>query len=737
MQNKMAAQPLSPTLKSNNTTNNAKKNKNTKQKDTKNQIKNENSKSFQNIRNPKKNQQRSKSPRKKKPTVPIVEGVKKDNRSMDKVVAAPKQTLTVSKSAVDGRSSLVSTTATICDTSNSKSDSNVMKADSKKSFDNKTAESTGKKSAVTNTSNSSNNPTASYQSKKGKNSHYRKRKSSRKGVGMNNQKDSDTTTTIANSSNDLNRQTSQNQQSGQSQQHQHQKNQCDAINDVSKEGHNQDEKKQCENKENINNMKQDHKRNSKNFKGTNRKWYYNHQRKVNNNHLVQQRDVNNYKPTLEEGRRTATSPMNVNVYETTGMKPIVSPEDSPIKEKTDDNYTSPKYDNDVGKHSNGNSGSRKKQNQRPKSSSSNKTSSKVIDNSPNEEGSVMTNETSEIRSKDCDGDSKATVSIVIDDDVTGREKHLGKSKPESEEKCNNNNPRLASSSSAGNVVTSNAAGKALLKRLSVSNLPSPTGYTASTTGTTYDVNIDYDACTELSGDMSRIDLNIEQGQEFDANMIYPNTIMFQPQHHLQMPHFEAMGAAYNHEVPPPHLNQQWMMPSQSEIPSQEDYSNMIAFNAQNQQVPIATNPMLTHVRHENAMYQPLPVAVPPFYDQSYQMLPQVPMAPMYQQHQSMPVHIAPLPLKYEQLTIGGCVFFNPVYDLSGGDGSDSACSVGTKPVDKETSRVPDLTAEVTEVDSKNGGKPSQQKKLNDQKSNGKSGRKKKKYHKKKTVTKGN
>ena len=177
---------------------------------------------------------------------------------------------------------------------------------------------------------------------------------------------------MTNSSNNLNRQTPQNQHNGQSQQQQQHQNQREnsvekerpqgTITNGSNEGHNQYEKKQCENKENVNSTKQEHKRNYKNSKGFNRKWYSNHQRKFSNHNLVQQRDVNNYKPDLEEGRRTATSPLNVNVCETRGMKQIVLPKDSSmIKEKIDDVYSSQKYHHDLGKHSNRNSVSRNRQ----------------------------------------------------------------------------------------------------------------------------------------------------------------------------------------------------------------------------------------------------------------------------------------------------------------------------------------------------------------------------------------
>ena len=761
---KMTVQPPPSALKSNNTSNNNKKPKNNKQNNTKKQIRNENSKPFQNNQNPKKNQERSNSPRKKKAgsTVLAVKGLRKDNISLDEVVTAQKHSSTVLNPAVNGRSSLVSTTATIRDKSgpktNCKDTPNALNVDSTK-FTNSQPANTADKRVVIDTGNpnanahangSSNPTTASYHLKKGKYLHYRKKKSIKKGSGVNNQKDnSAVASTMVNSSNDLNRQTAQNQQIEQHQQqreHSIEKERIwNTINDVSKEGHNQDEKKQSDNKENIKGTKQEHQRNLKNYKGHNRKWHYSHQpqRKPSNNNLVQQRDVNNYKPPLEEGRRTAISPLNVNAvnaYPTTDMNPIVSPEDSSIKEKTDTSIdlSSPKNDYDVGKHSNRNNKTHKKQHQWPKSSGGNSTPSKVIESTPNLEVNITTKERREDTLTYCNGDSKATISKVTLDDFNDREEHLQKSKLENDEKRCDNDPRPTSPSSTGNVVTTNAAGKALLKRLSVSNVPPsevvspPGGYTVSTTGATNDIDLDCDANTILSGDMSHIDLNIEQGQEFDANMMYANPVIFQPQHHLQVPPFEAMGTAYKYEVPIPHQHQQWIMSAQSEIPSQQDYSNMIAFNAQNQQPPIAMNPMLNHLRHENNMYQPVPVVVPPFYEQGYQMFPQVPMSNIQQQQQLQPTPTAPVPMKYEQFTIGGCVFFNPVYNFPGGNGSVSACSLNTIPAEKEAPTPKEKTVAVTKVDSDKG-----KKKQDDQKRKGKSGRKKKKYQKKKTTIKGN
>ena len=212
------------------------------------------------------------------------------------------------------------------------------------------------------------------------------------------------------------------------------------------------------------------------------------------------------------------------------------------------------------------------------------------------------------------------------------------------------------SSATSNVVTTNAAGEALLKRLGGSvtstqdGSPSPDGVTESTALTTNEVDVDIDASTAFSGDVSGI--SMEQSQDHEQQtMMYPNPIVFPPMQQQRVNDaMIAPGMPYG--TVPVQQQQQWIMPPQSE----QEF--MMAY------LPYPATSMPPPYGPESHIMQAMAVPPPNFYGQGYPVMPQMQVPPIYQQQQQVS-YTAPKPVKYEQVTIGGCVYFNPVYDIPG------------------------------------------------------------------------
>lgn len=232
--------------------------------------------------------------------------------------------------------------------------------------------------------------------------------------------------------------------------------------------------------------------------------------------------------------------------------------------------------------------------------------------------------------------------------------------------------RPASPSSSSNVVTTNAAGQALLKRLggSVTSTQeegtSPDGLSAST-----EVDVDFDASTAFSGDVSGISMEPSHDHEQQQPMMYPNPIVFPPfppsQQQQRMD--ETMLAPNNNTpfvtVPTPQQQQQqqqqWIMPPQSDLSPQE-YNNMMAYYNQQQYPMYAPTVIVSPYGMGNNTMQAMSAPSANFYSQS---LP-VHMPPIPQMYQQQAIYSAPpKPVKYEQVTVGGCVYFNPVYEVVG------------------------------------------------------------------------
>jgi len=283
-----------------------------------------------------------------------------------------------------------------------------------------------------------------------------------------------------------------------------------------------------------------------------------------------------------------------------------------------------------------------------------------------------------------------------------------------------------------NIVITNAAGEALLKRLSAGNLvrsvtnstaclselTSPgiidgkdgiggeregtVGSTAAATKTG-ETSCNHDeTVSNIMIDVSNIDLSVEQRQERDAvspSNAYVNTM----QQGVLTPSVQSGGGGYYHyEIPPPpqQQQQQWMtMPPQSDLshvdpnmlppymsqqqlppPSPQEQQQHPMFMASPHQLPASFGPDYNGMLQQQHQQQ-MPMmysSVPPFYNQCpplqvqsqppppmySQMHSQMQVPEVYQQHHqqhNVSSTTNRVPLKYEQVSVGGCVFFSPVY----------------------------------------------------------------------------
>ena len=137
---------------------------------------------------------------------------------------------------------------------------------------------------------------------------------------------------------------------------------------------------------------------------------------------------------------------------------------------------------------------------------------------------------------------------------------------------------------------------------------------------------------------------------------------------------------------------------------------------------------------ENGLYQPLSIPPPNFYNISYPAYPQAPFQPAYQQPTYVAPAPAPVPVKYEQVTVNGCVFFTPVYDVVEPDvGSLSVCSMSTGSIDGV--EVPKDTEKKADQEGEKGQEQTQKKQNEMHKRTKKVFRKKNKGNKKNSMKK--
>lgn len=406
----------------------------------------------------------------------------------------------------------------------------------------------------------------------------------------------------------------------------------------------------------IQQKKQQH---SKWHKGNNRKSYYKsprhhhqrqqgQQRKGDHSNAVQQRDVSNSKVYVEdEDERNASSLVNMI------PKTIASSDVNTIVEtskRSDKRDVGPHHDKSIKPTYHGSHNENRNHSTVNKHQHHNDHFNKADFNDSITSDNIVLS-----CSVKCKENNQQSSEIVLDSESAFVREHIFS---EDHEHLHPRSRPTSPLSSTGNLVTTNAAGKALLKRLSVDIVSPEGGCTTSTIGTTNDIDPDNDTGTELSGDVSRIDLSMEQDQEQQAT--YTNPIICQPTPYPIPLNFDASVQ-----------QQQWMIPSpQPDFLYEHDYSNM--------QYTVPMDNVAAQMGIENEITHPHPILMPQFYGQGIPMAPPMHFSNVYQP-QLQSSYIAPMPVKYEQVAVGGCVFFNPVYDFYGeyGVNNSDVRSVGS------------------------------------------------------------
>jgi len=258
-------------------------------------------------------------------------------------------------------------------------------------------------------------------------------------------------------------------------------------------------------------------------------------------------------------------------------------------------------------------------------------------------------------------------------------------------------------------VTTNAAGLALLNRLSKSPSasPSPTPSHSScdqdhVTSASFHDDAGMDVSLEVNQSATPYsDLDVTQEEHVDGNvdghgngaLDDPNAGMveyFDPMyHHTYMPPPVPMWYAPNGTMNVNAVNGQGVQDGVSA--SHQDTQSVPPQQPQQQQAwnGMASTQVYPNESQEyyNGTQEPVYITTPPYNPQEYMMPHPYPMAyydPSFQQqHTANPaqqqyVHVSmpppPIPLTYEQVAIGGTVFFNPVY-------SEETDAAGKDPVD--------------------------------------------------------
>ena len=457
---------------------------------------------------------------------------------------------------------------------------------------------------------------------------------------------------------------------------------------------------------------------------------------------IQQRDVTNStncpQSTINDDTRTANSPINTSTNAKTGLNPssisLLNEKVGNVTEKTTDNVSKTHTNSSHQKGDNKNktlnnaSGDHNKKypvshQKQHKSFRSNrfKSSDKVV----NEEVTTIYQATNVSNDEK---DAHETKSVVPNNNIMNDQCIVSADDDDDADDVISY-PSSSNTTATANVVTTNAAGKDILKRLSVpgcnDSTPPPVeavspvgGCTASiTTSGTFNDN---DVIPELSGDLSGIVLNVNHdgglgvgyGYYDQATIatagpfIYPNPITFPPMASLPN-HGVPMVATSNDfiQLQQQHQHQQqWISSLSDTLPPQDCCNNMMQCNVQQYQAPPPQQHVGTaQVDYDNVMSQQAPpfppFVLPNYYGPGYPAITPFPMAQMYHQQQQslqqpssnyIPFPTQAPPLNYEQVSIGGCVFFNPVYENQNdghnvdGDGESSVVKINDSMLEHET-----------------------------------------------------
>lgn len=231
------------------------------------------------------------------------------------------------------------------------------------------------------------------------------------------------------------------------------------------------------------------------------------------------------------------------------------------------------------------------------------------------------------------------------------------------DKEESNNVNVENTEATGKHVKTNAAGLALLNRLSagVTHNNSNDNSTVEEASINLDdgansleVNQSATEAFELMDEMSRIDLSMEQGQVY-----YDDSS-------INAPAYEMPGVPGSNGYYQPQQQQPWMMAPVS------DGSQEFFMPNQYVQQPVFMA-MTPYGACEYIMPQPYPIACDSSFQNQAYGYPQMSNAPGTGNSQA--------PLKYEQVSIGGTIFFNPVYAEDEADIDNDA---------EEESKVPDV-----------------------------------------------
>ena len=229
-------------------------------------------------------------------------------------------------------------------------------------------------------------------------------------------------------------------------------------------------------------------------------------------------------------------------------------------------------------------------------------------------------------------------------------------------------------------VKTNAAGLALLNRLSARSLdpngegtPPPTPTSIDDEGiedgvNSLEVNQSSTESSDLVEEMARIDLSLDQGQEYcdDSSSM---TGMIPPPAVAWHASAQGMNGCLSPDQQQPQQPWAMTMPPPPYANDSQDYYNYVQ--------------------------EPMFIAMTP-YGQEY-IMPQAPYPMVYNSFQNVPGNEYPQmpppsgPLKYEQVSIGGTVFFNPVYgedkDMATDDTIDGDSKTSDEVVEKEHNQV--------------------------------------------------